>query len=339
MIPILVVAGGVAAAGAVAGQVARRRMAARYPAPGRMIDIGGYRLHLLCEGETMGGPTVVLEGGLGDPGISWAAVMPGVAQLTGVCVVDRAGSGWSDASPRPRSVEVIVDELRAALAAAQVPGPYVLVGQSFGGLVARLFALRHREEVAGLVLVDATPEDYIERAPESVRLTWERMNRLAGPMFALPRALSAAGVFALRPSLVPGLTGGDIPPEVGLDRYRALIALGGGLKAMTATMKLMDASRAQVREARMAAGERPLGDLPLVVLTAGEQADLPGGIPPEDQSANHELWRQLHRELAAESSAGRWEVVEGSGHMIHHARPDAVVAAIREVVETARGRG
>jgi pimeloyl-ACP methyl ester carboxylesterase len=303
-----------------------------------MVDIGGYRLHLIREGETMGGPTVVLEGGLGDPAISWAAVMPGVAEVTQVCAVDRAGSGWSEPSPRERSVEVVVDELRAALAAADVPGPYVPVGQSYGGMVARFFALRHPDEVAGLVLVDPTHEDLIERAPESVRVTWERMNRLAGPMFALPRALSAAGVFALRPSLVPGLAGGDIPPEVGLDRYRALIALGGGLKAMTATMKLMDASRAQVREARVAAGERPLGDLPLVVLTAGEQAELPGGIPPEDQRANHELWRELHRELAAESSAGRWELVEGSGHMIHHDRPHAVAAAIREVVEAARAR-
>jgi pimeloyl-ACP methyl ester carboxylesterase len=142
---------------------------------------------------------------------------------------------------------------------------------------------------------------------------------------------------------VPGLAGGDLPPEVGQDRYRALIALGGGLKAMTATMKLMDASRAEVRGAREARREavadRPLGDLPLVVLTAGEQAELPGGIPPEDQAANAELWRELHRELAAESSAGRLEVVDGSGHMIHHQRPQAVVAAILEVVEAARARG
>jgi pimeloyl-ACP methyl ester carboxylesterase len=331
MIPLLLGAAGagIAAVG-IAGQVARRRMAARYPPPGRLVDIGGYRLHLLSQGE--GGPTVVLEGGLGDPGISWAAVMRDVAGFTRVCAYDRAGSGWSDPSPRPRTAEVIVDELRGLLAAATVPGPYVLVGQSFGGLVARLFTVQHRDEVAGLVLVDATHEDLIERAPESVRVTWERMNRLAGPMFAIPRALSASGLFALRPSLVPAAAG-DIPAEVGLDRYRALVALGGGLKAMTATMKLMDTSRAQMRAAR--AG---LGDLPLVVLTAGKEAELPGSIPEEDRRANAELWRELHRELAAESTAGRWEVVEGSGHMIHHQRPEAVVAAIREVVEAARAR-
>jgi pimeloyl-ACP methyl ester carboxylesterase len=203
--------------------------------------------------------------------------------------------------------------------------------------VVRLFALRHQDEVAGMVLVDATPEDYLEQAPESVRVTMERLNRLAGPMFAIPRALAAAGVFALRPSLVPGAN--DVPEAVGRDRYRALMALGGGLKAMTATMKLLDASRAQVREARETAGAQPFGDLPLVVLSAGKAGEIPGGVPEEDQRANTELWRGLHRQMAAESSAGRWELVEGSGHMIHHGRPDAVVAAIREVVEAARTRG
>ena len=337
MIPLFIGVG--LAAAVAAGQLARRRMAERFPPPGRMVDIGGYRLHLLCQGEggDRPGPTVVLEGGLGDPGISWAAVMPGVAGVARVCAVDRAGSGWSEESPRPRDVATIVDELRATLEAAGISGPYMLVGQSLGGLVARLVALRHREEVAGMVLVDATPEDYLEQAPESVRVTMERMTKLAGPMFAVPRALAAAGVFALRPSLVPGAN--DVPEAVGRDRYRALMALGGGLKALTATMKLLDASRSQVREARVAAGERPFGDLPLVVLSAGKEGEIPGGVPEEDQRANTELWRDLHRQMAAESSAGRWELVDGSGHMIHHDRPDAVVATIREVVEAARARG
>ncbi len=335
MLPLILAAG--LAALAAAGQVARRRLAARHRAPGRMVDIGGYRLHLLCEGEGNPGPTVVLEGGLGDPGISWAAVMPEVAEVARVCAVDRAGSGWSEESPRPRDVATIVDELRATLTAAGIPGPYVLVGQSLGGLVVRLLALRHPDEVAGMVLVDATPEDYLELAPASVRLTMDRLAKLSGPMFALPRALAAAGVFALRPSLVPGAN--DVPEEVGRDRYRALMALGGGLKAMTATMRLLDVSRAQVREARVAAGERPFGDMPLVVLSAGKAGEIPGGVPEEDQRANTELWRNLHRQMAAESSVGRWEVVEGSGHMIHHDRPHAVVAAIREVVEAVRSRG
>ena len=302
-----------------------------------MVDIGGYRLHVLEQGETMGGPAVVIEGGLGDPAISWAAVAPGVAEVTRVITYDRAGTGWSDPSPRPRTAADILDEARALLAAAEVPSPYVLVGQSFGGLVVRLWAARHRDEVAGMVLVDATPEDFIERAPESVRVAWNRMTRLAGPMFAIPRALSAAGVFALRPSLVP-MFADNVPEAVGVERMRALAALGGGLKAVMATMKLMDTSRAQVREARAALGDRPLGDLPLVVLTAGEDQQLPDGIPEADRRANAELWRELQRDLAAQSSAGRWEVVEGSGHMIQHDRPEAVVAAIREVVEAARAR-
>jgi pimeloyl-ACP methyl ester carboxylesterase len=331
MIPLLLGVGAVGiGAAAVAGQVARRRLSARYPAPGRMVDIGGYRLHYMCEGH--GGPTVILEGGLGDPGISWAAVMPGVAEFTRVCTYDRAGSGWSEPSPGPRTAQAMVDELRKLLSAADIAGPYVLVGQSFGGLVARLFAATHGEEVAGLVLVDPAHEDVVERAPEQVRVLWQRLNRMAGPMFALPRALAATGAFALRPSMVP-MVSDDLPPEVGVDRYRALAAMGGGLRAMTATIRQMETSQAQMRAAR-----HHLGDLPLVVLSAGEPAELPDSIPEEVRRQNAELVRELHRELAAESSEGRLEVVKGSGHMIHHQRPAAVVAAIREVVEAARAR-
>ncbi|MGH9331314.1 MAG: alpha/beta fold hydrolase, partial [Vicinamibacterales bacterium] len=133
--------------------------------PGRLIDVGGYRLHL--NGTGAGRPTVVLDAALGGSSVSWALVQPEVARFTRVCSYDRAGFGWSDAGPMPRTVGRIVGELRTLLDRAGEPSPYVLVGHSFGGLVLRVFAARYPADVAGLVLVDpAHPEDWVNPAPK-----------------------------------------------------------------------------------------------------------------------------------------------------------------------------
>ena len=130
------------------------------PAAARRIDVGGFRLNLRCDGE--GSPAVILEAGAGDTLATWEWVLPGVRKLTRVCAYDRAGLGRSDPGPKPRTSARIVAELRELLRRAHVPPPYVLVGHSFGGLNVRLFASRNPGEVSGLVLVDATPEDYPE---------------------------------------------------------------------------------------------------------------------------------------------------------------------------------
>ena len=124
----------------------------------RKIDVGGYRLNLRCLGE--GSPVVVLDAGAGDNQETWEWVVPEVRKFTKVCSYDRAGLGRSDAGPTPRTSERIVVELHALLSRAGVRGPYVLAGHSFGGLNVRLYAARHPELVAGLVLVDATPDEY-----------------------------------------------------------------------------------------------------------------------------------------------------------------------------------
>jgi pimeloyl-ACP methyl ester carboxylesterase len=128
------------------------------PAASHKVDIGGYRLHLRCAGA--GSPVVILDAGAGDSLETWDWVFPDVRKFTRVCAYDRAGLGKSDVSPMPRTSEGIVEELQVLLARAHVMGPYVLVGHSFGGLNMRLFAARHPDGVTGLVLVDATPEDF-----------------------------------------------------------------------------------------------------------------------------------------------------------------------------------
>jgi pimeloyl-ACP methyl ester carboxylesterase len=143
--------------------------------PGTRIDVGGHRLRLYCSGE--GEPVVVMDAGLGDSLEVWSELRPLVADFARVCVYDRAGLGGSDPGPLPRTSAVIVEDLRRLLARAGEPAPYVLVGHSFGGLNVLLFAGRHPEEVAGLVLVDATHEDFpaidARSRPEAERLKME----------------------------------------------------------------------------------------------------------------------------------------------------------------------
>src|SRR5512134_1496970 len=138
--------------GAVYESSAEASDARAYPPPGRLVDVGGYRLHINCTG--MGSPTVVIEAGWGDSSAAWGWVQPEVARTTRICTYDRAGMGWSEVSPRPRTAREFAKELHTLLANANETGPYVLVGHSMGGFTMLVYAHDYPAEVSGLVLVD-----------------------------------------------------------------------------------------------------------------------------------------------------------------------------------------
>jgi len=144
-------------AGAAYQWWATRRDLARTPPPGRLVDVGGHRLHIWCTGA--GSPPVVLEAGLGGSTADWGFVQPEIGGFTQVCSYDRAGSGYSDPGPSPRTARRISDELARLLERSHMAEPVVVVAASIGGLSARVFASEHPDRVAGLVLVDASHED------------------------------------------------------------------------------------------------------------------------------------------------------------------------------------
>ena len=148
---------GAMAAGAVYEAVASTQDAMRYPPPGRMVDVGGYQLHLLCMGQ--GTPTVLLDAWSGGWSAEWEPVQPLVAARTRVCAWDRAGSGWSDLGPHEHTPLAYTTELDSLLQSADIDGPYVLVAASYAGRVARLYTSRHPDQVLGVVFVDAVHED------------------------------------------------------------------------------------------------------------------------------------------------------------------------------------
>ena len=174
-----------AVTGLVYQAVATRNDRQEFPPPGQLVTVDGYQLHINCTGE--GSPTVILDAAGGNASPSWGLVQPEIAQSTRVCAYDRAGMGWSERGLRPRDMNQHVAELRALLAGAGIDAPYVFVGQSYGGRIARVYAKEYPAEVVGMVLIDPgtldddprlPPERQAELASEILTITLDRLFEL-----------------------------------------------------------------------------------------------------------------------------------------------------------------
>ena len=313
------------------GARAKEELAAKYPPPGRMVDLGGYQLHIHCQGQ--GSPTVVIEAGAGDSCLSWEQVRPEVAKLTRVCTYDRAGLGWSERSPKSRTARNIVAELHSLLANAGIEGPYVLVGHSIGGLYARLYDHQYPAEVVGLVLVDASHEEQNLRFPEVHRQAEDDFLQQIVSGARLAKLMNSLGLLALSPDSYPSEY---LPPfpEATLETYKAVILSDTRyFETVAEEYTSIEESLAQVR----AAQPTTLGDMPLVVLTRGLSPDpnLPG-LSDEDAQQAEAVWNELQTEMVALSSNGKQVIAEESGHLVQVDQPELVIDAIGDVVEAAR---
>ncbi len=295
----------------------------RYPATGKLVDVGGHRLHITVQGE--GSPTVVLDAGLAHVSTVWNFVQPEVAKFTRVCTYDRAGHAWSEHGPGPRASLQICQELHALLANAQIEGPYVLVGHSFGGLNMYLYACMYPEEVAGLVLLDALSKDIHRYTPREFRY-FVIANRLKFRVFA---RLTGLGVtrFYLRLKGVDAAQ--DFIVYLPLELRYATIA-GYLRKTFIAAWRECASLPASVEQARLGP---LLRDIPLVVVAHGIP-EMFRGLPSAAEAERR--WQTMQMELARLSPSGKFLVAEKSGHKIHIEQPDLVVEVIRQVVEAAR---
>ena len=286
------------AGGATYQWVATRRDLAAAPPPGRLVDVGGHRLHLWCVGQ--GAPAVVLDSGLGGSSADWGFVQPALAQVTRTCSYDRAGMGYSDAGPGPRTARRIAGELAVLLDRGGVGGAVVLVGASSGAFHMRMLATEHASRVAGLVLVDGSHEDDAHEAPGLAHLV---------------PALATLGVLrAMDVQFGPNME--RLAP--GTQRFaRATRFRASGYQAAASEILHMRDTAAEVRSAR-----RRLA-VPLVVVTGGRGL---GG-----------RWRALQEDLTTLSARGCQMVAHQSGHAVAIDQPAIVVDAVRAVLDAARG--
>ena len=311
--------------GALYQMIGRWRDAQRFPQRGRLVQAGPVRMNIDCRGQ--GSPTVILESGSGGPSVDWLMVQPEVAKFSRVCSYDRAGYGWSDSGPEPRSSLQIAHELKQLLQAAGEKGPYVLVGHSMGGYDIRVYTGQYPNDVAGMVLVDASHEDQELRAPESIR-KWQQDH------CKHPGWKKLKYFFQLHLGWARLTAGRDAPafwPKALREEEESLML---PTKHQFATIDedqvFSTLSAAQVRSSGN------LGDRPLIVLTATRQDDIPPEIPPKDAQAEEDLWvHQLQLELARLSTRGKQIVVDGS-HEMPTEHPEAVISAIHEVWLAAR---
>ena len=317
----------------VVGSRAKKRLVAQYPPPGQMVDVGGFRMHIYCEGDPAAGPAVVMDAADGEPAMAWASVQPAVAQFARVCAFDRAGLGWSETSPNPRTLSNYIQEQRTLLARAGVEPPYVLVGHSAGGLYARVYAHLYPDEVAGMVLVDAVHEDMDVRPPESLTRMNKRAMQLVGCAFPIFQMTSSLGLMALIPDTVGRVWPSPIPEEA-RGAYQAMAAADGRWfgtmsKEMTAMWGNLAAARAMQIDS--------LGDKPLIVLSRGlTQMSTGPGVSTADVEQYKVADDEMQAELAAQSTRGKQIIAEDCGHHIQVDRPQLVIDAIREVVEAVR---
>jgi len=304
------------ALGALYQSIAVRRDQRAHPPRGEMIDVGGYRLHLYCTGTNMNGsPTVILETGLGSTFSTWGQVQPEVAKQTRVCAYDRAGMGWSDPGPQPRDAQHIAQELHTLLQNAKIPGPYVLVGWSYGGLYVRDFAGRYESEVGGLVLLDSSHPDQWISAPEG-KAQFETNARI----YSVAPVLARLGMIRLI---------GFAQPSSGLPS-----PYDEELKASFAATKDWDAQSAEFLASLETSAQVRLypsfKNTPLFVLTATEH-----GTPAKQE----QLWQGWQTDLASLSTNSVHQIVDGADHASFWRDLETAkisIAAILKVVEAAR---
>jgi pimeloyl-ACP methyl ester carboxylesterase len=309
----------------------------------------GRTIHMVCMGK--GSPLVILTPGGNDYSWVWNKVQPAVAQKTRVCAWERASAGLSSPSPKPQTVAETTSDLQAALKAGGLSGPYVVVGHSRGGNESLLLKDREPGKVVGMVLVDPQPPGFeTERDRMAPALSeWERAN----PDPTLPvlskcaAGLRAGTVRRGAPDpdhcLAAPLYSSTYPPELSraLERRFAKMTpaeIASNMDSTAAQRGAEDFARRDA-DASVKAG-RNYGDMPLIVLTAGDTGPFAPNLPPavtEGLKLQDAAFRRDHDGLAALSIRGVNRTVAGTTHMIPQIKPQAVIDAIGEVVDEARG--
>ena len=300
---------GMAALGAIYESRSQARAQRQYPPPGKLIDIGGYRLHLYCMGE--GSPTVVLDYGLVGSYLEWYRVQPEIARSTRICSYDRGGYGWSDPSPRPRTPAVMAEELHALLEKAGEKPPLILVGHSMGGFDVLMYRNLYPAQVSGLVLLDAVHPQH------PLPFRWRDKLRLRFLQFTAP---------------------------LGLPRWRGWCAQGPEeirrqMLAFNCRPRVFSANYRQwstlAESARQILSLPSLGNLPLLVISRDPDRQ-PDSPRDRVHPAAEQRWLASQKALAGLSSRSQFVIATGSGHGIARQRPDLVVDGIKRMVKEIR---
>lgn len=292
----------------------------------------GRRLNVYCTGK--GAPTVILEGGWTATTVSWRKVQPALSTITRVCSYDRAGYGFSDPGPNPRTAQAVADDLASLFKAAKLEGPYIIVAHSLGGLDVRLFVDQHRKDVAGLVLVDPSNE-YQDRDAAKV-----------SPAAGKAEAEFEANFEACARAVIAGRSVKDLPqPAICIDPPNPSLPtpVNAARLAWESTAAYQKAALSELASMggatseQIARSRRPWGDLPLIVLTA-ENTQKDPALSKLDQSTLSKLWWDGHERVAGLSTHGENRLLRDTGHLVPYERPEAIIDGVTRLVEQTRAQ-
>jgi pimeloyl-ACP methyl ester carboxylesterase len=305
----------------------------RFPPPGRIIDVNGRRVHVWAEGE--GSPTVVIVPGMSSPGIHWVHVQRALVPDHRVVLYDRAGVGWSQAAPwwEWRSPSRIADELHDTLTTAGECGPFLFVGHSLGGEVVRLYANRHPDQVAGMVLVDAPSENNDWLIEE---FGWWRYGPMRWWKGAVTRLLTPRGLVRLR------IRGGmdtsyhdrarrKVPPD--LVETEVFTELTTGVRRADVMERIVQSTHALRRE------RRHFGGMPMIVISASASPapDSYAYTPCRDATVSEFarrralVWARIQADLASLSYNSKLIVAERAGHNVQWDEPELIIDAVTDM--------
>ncbi len=273
--------------------------------PGKLIDVNGRKMHIYCIGNKS--PTIILDSGTGGFSLEWKDIQDSLSQYVRVCAYDRAGYGWSDMGPLPRTTKKITHELHTLLQNAGIHGPYIMVGHSFGGFTAQYFARYFNHEIAGIVLIDSSHEEQVYRLPENGKdvvrrsLHQDRSNMVTMSVLHehFPKEVAAVA-------------------QQLMTRWTALLT-------WREEMANYALSSRELRDVH----DRPILEIPIVVLTRGKRVwpNTPYG------DAMETVWKELQDELSSLNGNSTHIIAENSGHVIHLDEPELVVDAIHDVLD------
>lgn len=281
----------------------------KYPPIGKLIDIGGCKLHLNTSG--VGDVTIVCDAGLSGTSLGWSLVQEEVSKFARICSYDRAGYAWSDPPISKRTSINIANELHLLLEQAKIPGPYILVGHSFGGANMMLFASLYPEETLGVVLVDSVHEDMLKNLPNPPKNLVDKIVNDSRVQWLL----AASGYKRLRSPTIE-IKQMFLPlPEQIRNAYFAQMNKTRYTQIVAEEMDSLEESLGQLAECH-------IGNTPLIIISAGITA----------ASGEGDVWRKLQKKLLSKSNKSKQVVADESDHMVNHHQPQIIVDAIKQVL-------
>jgi pimeloyl-ACP methyl ester carboxylesterase len=297
---------------------ATQRDERNYPPPGDLVDVGGYKLHIQVQGEEHPGvPTVIIETGIWDCSQSWQIVQSELAATIRICTYDRAGYGWSDKGTCPRTFDQMVLELKALLEKRGIHPPFIFVGHSLGGPIARYYQSQYPDDVAGMIFVDALHKE--QPALSSIF-------RVGSKAFSL---LAYFGVLRLMFKFYPPISSNPQWTSTMQKTYTACHQ--AKVSTFNTCFDEWDGYDESFKTLRERA--RSLKDIPVTLISRDPLKPIRPGMSQEAIKKERDELEKSHQQHGQDSPHARFVIAEKSSHLIQVDRPDIVVDEIRRMVD------